>query len=266
MIDEFKKILHHPEVLKEIRYFIEYGKTLPYYTNYFGVNFNSQGLVSVKLYFSFFEIPDDKIFKKYNINPTFLKALKENWKSEPDKKYIHQGITLGLKCYVKNEKIEINSYVHYRCSNYHLGFPKGLNLTDLDKENYPGFCLENHDWGSEVKRYYYISDPITKQKLLSEFELEDKIKVTDLSFIEYTESEVEKKINLITNNSSSVKNVLESLNNSKIIDFSHYLFKEHELYYFAPGFRHQKDTVAIYYLPKSLYYEIGNINTIDSLL
>jgi hypothetical protein len=266
MIQELKNILHHPEVLKEIRFLMDYGKQQPFYTNYFGVNFNSQGLVSVKLYFSYLKIPDDFIFEKYGIDQSFVTDLKKYWNPEPEKKYIHQGVTLALKCYKKNDEIKINSYVHYRCANYHLGYPDSIELTEADKLNYPGFCLENHDWGNEIKKYFYISDPITQHKILSDFDLEKKINVSDLSLIEYTESEVEKKINLITKNSAVVKNVIDSLNNDGILNLSRYFYQEHGLYYFAPGFRFNKDTIAIYYLPKSLFYELENIKTIDDLL
>lgn len=266
MIDSFFKILHHPDVKKEMDFLMDYGKSKPFYTNYFGVNYNENELTSVKLYFSFFEFPDPAILNRYNFNEDFIVAMKRFWKPQPKNSMLHQGITLSLKCYLSDGNVKINSYVHYRSQDFHLGLPKNITLSEEDKNNYPGFCLETHDWGDEVKKYFYVTDAHNIGILLQKFDLQNLISPDELYQIEYTESDIESKINLITKNSESVKKCLDKDDIQNILDFSQYLYRNHQLYYYAPGYRLGKRTRAIYFLPKALFYQLTNINTIDLIL
>ena len=84
--------------------------------------------------------------------------------------------------------------------------------------------------------------------------------------IEYTESDKEKKVNLIIPKSEGVKKFLENENNISILKLSEYFYNKHKLYYYGPGLRFKSTTKAIYFLPKELYYSLNRVNTVKNIL
>lgn len=264
-IEQFNFIINNQKVNENIRFILDEGDKHSLFINYFGVNYNKEKLVSVKLYFSFFKNPSNSFLNTFEINDIYKNLIFNNWKPSKTYNFIHQGLTFGLKCYLNNGKVIINKYVHFRTSNFALGLPSKLNLFDEDKIN-PGICLEFHNSYIEEKKYFYINSIENKLKLLKDFGIENKATIKNLNIIEYTESELERKINLGLNNTDSVKKILTIENNQRLKELSFYFYNKFNLYFFAPGYRINNTTKAIYYVPREVYYENFPMQTINLLI
>lgn len=250
---------------QEVERLLNFGKDDFLFSSYFGVNYDDDNLVSVKLYFSFLkELPHDDVLNEYIKDHNFIKLLKEHWTSSNKITHHHQGLTLSLKCYLEGNNVTINKYSYFRAQNFLLGFPEKINLNDEDKDNMPGFCIEHHQNKSELKKYYYISSSENIKKLIQLFSV-DGISINDISFIEYTESKNDTKVNIALNSSNSVKSYLGSSNNLKIIELSEFFYTKFKLYYFSPGIRINNAVKALYYLPEYRYHELRSVNTLDLL-
>ncbi|MBI2968067.1 MAG: hypothetical protein HYY40_09665 [Bacteroidetes bacterium] len=263
--DQFDTIFYSSKVNENVRLILNEGSAHDLFINYFGVNYNETDIVSVKLYFSFFERPSENILSEFGINEKHRGLIFTNWMPSKRYDFIHQGLTLGLKCYLKNNEIIINKYIHFRTTEFALGFPDEIKLLKEDR-NCPGICLEFHEEVTEVKKYYYITSAENKSKIIKNFGIEAIVKHNDISMIEYTESELGRKINLAVNRADTVKTILMKENNKYILDLSSYFFRRYNLYFFAPGYRISSNTKSIYYVPKMVYYENYPLQTINLLM
>lgn len=247
---------------------LEEGKKDSLFIDYFGVNFNETNLVSVKLYFSFLScFPSHELLEEFVQDDSMIKLIKEKWKTSKSFNFLHQGLTFGLKCYLKENRIEINKYVHFRTKEFPLGFPKEIILQKEELENYPGVCIEQHTSGPELKKYFYLTSLESRKKIFELFNLsQNKLAVEEIEMMEYTESDKENKVNLIIPKSEGVKKFLENENNISILKLSEYFYNKHQLYYYGPGLRFNSTTKAIYFLPKELYYSLHRVNTVKNIL
>ena len=265
-LDSFNTIINDATVKKETRRLLDLGKNDTLFSNYFGVNYNASDLVSVKLYFCYLkELPPDEVLREFISDQDFMQLLKANWKPSHTLKHHHDGITLSLKCYLKNGEVRINKYAYFRTEKFLFGMPEKIQLAGADLNNEPGFCIEQHENSKELKKYYYISSAENKASLIKMFNCDQVIRMDDISLIEYTESSEETKINIALNTPGAVQNYLISDNNQNIIDLSRFFYTNHQLLYFSPGLRLNSSTRALYYLPEYRYRELRSVNTIDSL-
>lgn len=249
----------------EAELLLNLGKQDSLFSSYFGVNYDDDNLVSVKLYFSFLrELPSDDILNEFIKDQNFIKLLKVHWTSSSIITQHHQGITLSLKCYLDGNTVRINKYGYFRTPKFLLGFPDRVKLCDEDKRNAPGFCIEHYGDIAKIKRYYYIASTDNKKYLMNLFKVEE-VNLNDVSFIEYTESETDTKINIALNSSSAVKKYLTLSNNIKTMELSEFFYTKFKLYYFSPGIRLNSSVKALYYLPENRYHELRSVNTLDLL-
>lgn len=267
-INQFYTILKNPKVIEESNKLFSEGKNDKLFIDYFGVNYNEENIVSVKFYFSFLNIfPSDDLFRDFNLDENTISIIKSNWKTSDKFEYLHQGFTFGLKCYVKKGKVIINKYIHFRTKEFINGLPKSITLQDSDQNNFPGICIENHPSKIEHKNYFYVTSKEAKTAIFQMFDLNNSgLDLNEIYMFEYTESEIEKKINIILPESASVKKYLEKNGNNSILELSSYFFTKHQLYYFAPGIRLDSSTKAIYFLPKQLFYEFTPVNCIKNVI
>ncbi len=263
-IDQFQTIIQDSKVKELSNRLLKEGENDSLFIDYFGVNFNGENLVSVKLYFSFLHVyPSDELLNEFVQDDSIIKLIKENWNTSHSFDYLHQGFTFGLKCYLKEDKIEINKYVHFRTKEFVLGKPKNFELQDEDLSNFPGICIEQHKLGPELKKYFYLTSSKSKKIIFDLFDLsKNNLSLEEIDMMEYTESEKEEKVNLIIPKSETVKKFLENEQNFDLQKLSEYFYREHELYYYGPGLRLNSETRAIYFLPKQLYYSLTKVNTV----
>jgi len=266
LIDQFYRVIEARGVQQQARELMRFGQSQPHFIHYFGVNFDDENLVSVKLYFSFQEMPPAGLFDAFEVKDDFRKLILENWKPAKPYTYLHQGLTFGLKCYLKQGQVATNRYIHFRSPNFVMGYPQQLILQEEDKANYPGFCIESHAAQDELKQYYYLSSAQSKAQVLRDFGLDTRINPETLPMVEYTESSLEKKVNLVINSSEDVAAVLAQSGNKELDSLNRHFYDHHQLYFFAPGFRHNSRTQAIYYLPRSAYYTMGEVKTLGAFI
>lgn len=262
-IEQFYLILNNHEVKSRVSFLLDRGKKDTRFIDYFGVNYDDEKITSVKLYFSFFdEIPYDAL-DYIGIDKSVLSLIEQCWSPVEKYEYFHQGLTLALKCYVKDEDIQINPYFHFRSEKLPFISPKHIQLTSVDKQNPFGICVEQHSGKVELKNYYYLSDKKSIASIWPIFS-ENNSFLDKISLIEYTEGEKTNKINTIFSNSGVTMKYL--LGQLKINEFNLFLYEKHQLYFFAPGLRQNSEIKALYFLPKKALYDLCKINTIKKLL
>lgn len=265
-IKQFKAIIDHPEVRKKTEFLLQKGAQDPVFIDYFGVNYNAGDLVSVKLYFSFFNGHANKeLFDYFGINKQFIDVIDANWKPSDTFEYLHQGLTFSLKCYYEKGEVKVASYIHFRTPNFALGYPEEIRLTEEDLKNYPGICLESLNGNVELKKYFYITSDVNKKTLLEQFGLTEKIDPDLCHLIEYTESGSDRKINVEITTADHVNEILQASGNLQIQELSNYFFDTYKLYFRSPGYRYNSDTRAIYYMPRESYYKQIKVNTVKAL-
>lgn len=267
-IEDFENIIRNEELVKWSKTLLAEGEKDPLFTSYFGVNFNKDQLISVKLYFSFLNIsPPVSLFDLFQLNDTTRAIIEKEWKTASRLDYMHQGFTFGLKCYWKESTVKMNPYIHFRTPQHFEIPPLHLKLEKEDEESPFGYCLEKDQVkGDMIKRYYYIHSPNNKNELFNRFELKSYgLTLPDLDFIEYTEGTDENKVNLIIPAAEKVKNFLTHLENQEILKLSRYFYDKYQLYYYGPGLRLNNDAIAIYFVPKSIYYQLSNFNSLKAI-
>lgn len=264
-IHDFNRFVNNPEVIKQVIQQLEYGLHDPLFTNYFGINYDNENIKSVKLYFSYFNNNAIAVFDKFIDNSYISAIIKKYWYPTDLFEYVHRGLTLGLKCYVKNNAIDIRKYVHLRMHNIHLQ----LNYFDMQHEdnNLPkyGLCFEETDSGYQEKKYAYFHTQGNIKKILHAFNLDDIYKKMAIKAIEYTESSYEQKINIANSSSDDLYSYLCEEKNTKILNFSKYIFNKYFLYFYSPGQRKGSNIKAIYFVPKEVYYVLTPFKTLNKI-
>jgi hypothetical protein len=248
-LDIIRTILKDKMVNDNIRLLIEATKEDSLATNYFGINYTKDDFKSFKIYYSIASFFPMGLLKGFGLSDENIELIKRYWKPTDSLSYFHQGITLGLKCYIQSGEVVVNKYFHFRTDEL-VQKPKKLSLGAEDSL-LPGICVEFHNNLDELKYYYYINSKENIDLLISSFKIEELINSEDIKCIEYTESEIERKINIVT---TSTNSIAKCINNSNIFELSEYLFKDHKLYYSAPGFRYMSDVRALYFFPKKILY------------
>lgn len=264
-IDEFYLIFKNKEIRNTIDFILNEGEKDSRFINYFGVNYKEKNIVSIKLYFSFFDFLPKKTLSLLNFDTNSLSYIKRFWTPIDTYRFFHQGLTIALKCYLVNGKIEVQPYFHFRSEKLPYTSPKYINLTEKDKQNPFGVCIQKHKNETETKHYYYLTDSLSIKKILKQFSLKNDF-LSKLNMVEYTESSLERKINLIFKTSEDTRYYLHRIDNPSINSLNNHFFNTMRLYHFAPGIRHNSDIHAIYYIPKDAHYYLCKIDTIKSLL
>lgn len=265
-IDVFKMVMSNEDVKKRVTEILDCSTDKKSFINYFGINYAANNLLSVKLYFSYLEMPSDAIFKLFGVNIEHQEIIKKYWKPVTNYSFVHEGLTFALKCYLKNEKVMINNYFGFRSASPLLGLPKFISLEQEDLF-YPGYCVEYDDLTSFAeKKYFFIRSLENKNILIDKFNLSSILSEKDLVEIEYAEHDTESKINLGVKSTDVIKKLFELDNNNFINKFNNWLFTEHKLYYYGYGLRLNSDIKAIYYVPKQALGQFIPFQTIESFL
>ncbi len=165
----------------DLLYKMSYNKSIPY-QNYIGVNFNKSDVISIKLYFTFFEIPDFNFVKSYLPDTMGYEKYIGFYKSGSERSLLNSGIAFTLKI---NSSGEIKRGYHFRIDKTY-SFPeiKAFKCNNNDLLNI-GICQE-FDKDMLTKYYYYFDKAYNKEKFAERF---DKAHAIKSDLIEYTESE-----------------------------------------------------------------------------
>jgi len=266
--EKIHNVIVDPRVRGIVTNTLKAGQSDVLFNDYFGFNFDKNDLVSVKLYFAFLTItPPENIYSIFNINDEIKKLIKNNWSTSQSISYLHQGVTLGLKCYLSGDNVKVNTYIYFRPINPIIGEPRSIKLQSSDLVHKRGYCVEiDSDGCTHQKNYFYIYSDQCKQQIFQDFELQKYgLLENDISFVEYTESEFERKINIILTSADKVGEFVEKCGNRSIIQYSERLYRKHKLYFFAPGVRLGSSVIALYFVPKDVYSGKGYINSIREL-
>lgn len=264
-IDQFENIINNQFLQEKVKLMLSQGKKDPLFINYFGVNYNQNNIISIKLYFSFFKLPSRKFLKMFSFSDSDCDMIEELWVPSSKYEYMHQGLTLGLKCYLKDNDLLINNYFHFRSPKIQKSNPKFLNLSHEDYNNNQGVCVEFHGVKRELKQYYYITSEYNKRELLQKLEM-PLSDVEKINLIEYTESDLESKVNLIYDKSDDIDEYFNQLNNHHIIALNKYFFEKYNLYFYCPGIRMNSNIKAIYYVSKETFYGLHQEQVIPIII
>jgi hypothetical protein len=263
-IEQFYSVIRNGEVRALSARLMHLGKQDPNFCSYFGVNYSKDSLLSVKLYFSFISQPPKEAFDLFPVDEAVERMISLHWEPSDKLLKMHQGLTFGLKCYLKENTIRVNKYLHFRTSDFILGMPQLLPLKKEDLESSPGICIEFHPEANELKRYYYVCSDEGKRMIGDAFRI-SALGPEKISLVEYTESDRESKINLVIPAASDVQKLMEIPAHPEIMELSRHFYSNHQLYFFGPGIRKDQDARAIYFLPKEIYSGLKIIRLDDSL-
>jgi hypothetical protein len=198
MIDYINKCFKS-DALKQIyqNYNMVWAENNSYpYFNYFGINFNSTGISSVKFYFHIFNkltkeqvelfLPKTSDFFKYY----HLHEHSENCSSD------HSGVAFELK--FKDDKLTPTYGFHFRLKpvkeSYDiLGYPKSLPFDVTNLQTRPGVNFEYTNDNLLKKRYYYLEESSQKSFLAKKYGFNF---LNDAAFVEHVESEQFSKFNV----------------------------------------------------------------------
>lgn len=264
--DQFTHILNDPFVKEQALFLLNQGKNTKNFINYFGVNYNKDNVVSVKLYFSFLSAFPKSVAQMFSIPNEFAEKIQLYWKPSDQYEYFHQGLTFGLKCYLTPEdRVRVNHYAHFRSENLPKKYPLRVTLEKEDLKQTQGVCYERHKDNSELKQYYYITSQSARMHLFDQYGLSNN-QLQHVPMIEYTESDLESKINMIFNGSDYVDDYLRSsCENSNILELSKFFFQNYNLYFFCPGKRKNSTTRALYFVPREVYTMLYPLQTLNKL-
>lgn len=165
------------------------------YLNYFGINFDAEGIISFKLYFHFFHrlteeevsqfLPQtDDFFKYYHLYEPSTTCIDE-----------HTGCALEIKFKggIENPVIGFHYRVKPTEEAYRLiGYPNLLPEGMGEFQNKPGINYEYSAGGVLVKRYYYFYSEESRAYFAERFGNDF---INKVFMVEYTESDQFAKIN-----------------------------------------------------------------------
>lgn len=246
-IEQFMSVINDKEVERRSRDLLRYGAAGNNFMNYFGVNYLGNSIVSVKLYFSFFDMPSYEAFNAFSLPSHGYEVIRKYWRPSDSYSFLHQGLTFSMKCYFSEGSIKINNYVGFRSPMLPWVDPRGAILSEEDKENYPGICLESHDGFCEIKNYYYITSDPSKRIVLEDFNVPSS-EMDKIFLIEYAESDGMSKVNLLYRDPKDVQDLLVLDGNPAERELSQHLADAYDVCVCAPGRRKGSDTRAIYYV------------------
>lgn len=265
-IDVFKQVMSNHLVKKKVCKILDLSDDAASFINYFGINYSSTDVLSVKLYFSYLKMPSDELFDLFGVNQKHIEFIKKHWNPVTNYSFVHEGFTFALKCYLKKEEILMNNYFGFRSPTTLLGLPSLINLKDEDLF-YPGYCVEYSTPADFAeKKYFFIRSIENKIQLINRFNLSGVLSENELVEIEYAEHKANSKINLGVKSTDVIQKLFEHDNNKLINTFNNWLFSEHQLYYYGYGVRLNTDVKAIYYLPKHALGQFLPFQTIPTFL
>jgi hypothetical protein len=248
MTQELKKYLNHPIVIETYRNYNslwEKRQNSPY-LNYFGINFDSQGICSFKIYFAFFDRLIEKEVALFLPETTDFFRYYHLWEPTSVKTLEHSGCTFEIK--FKGSLDPILGF-HYRLKpikeSYDLiGYPENIPFDVLSLNTRPGINYEYFSDSVLRKKYYYFDSDFHKAYFAKRFNNDFLSKV---GLIEYTESDKFSKINAwkfdFTKDNMNRPNPFNEKANA-IIDF---LKEKYGLINISDGYYESSDIRASYY-------------------
>jgi hypothetical protein len=263
-IEQIKEILQNQEVKKWFNLFLEEGRKDAQFSTFFGVNYNGDSVVSLKLYFSFFEFIPEKILEKMQFDENTNRIIYSCWSPIKKMEYSHQGLVFAVKCYTKDNEININPYLGFRSPLLSYLKPHLIQMTDLDQLNVPGICFEKNKIFTACKNYFYLSDIKTKRAVFAQFNIDVDL-AEKVAQIEYTEGDQLQKMNITFSDAVTTRNFIFGKPHEELDTLCRYFFETKQWYHYAPGVRKDSDTRAVYFIPKKAHYEFYKINLVAEL-
>lgn len=159
--------------------------------NYLGINFRGEEVHSIKLYYTFFAKPDLAVVRTILPDTGDLEKYYPYFEESETSDLQHTGCAFTIKM---DNSGNFSRGFHFRFSvkdNPLFEPAVFVKLTGPDLENYQGISFEYSTGGTKKKRYYYITDSLTKKVIAGEW---DNGSITGASLIEYTEAGNERKI------------------------------------------------------------------------
>jgi hypothetical protein len=247
MIQILKQYFKSPLLLKTYSIYnniCENAPDYPYY-NYFGINFNSNGITSVKFYFHVFQrINEHEVLlfipttKEFNI---FYPFYEESQSLDLN----HLGCAFELKFH--NTETPIYGF-HFRLkpclqTEELIGFPKKIPILFQEYDLYPGINFEYFPNYTVKKKYYYFNKSEYKAFFSKKFNLP---LINKTRFIEYSESDKFSKINTWYGNNPELflKANLFPIKQKHLINF---LCSEYSLDAKVFGYYENSDIKSVYF-------------------
>lgn len=266
---ELEKYFSHPKVLET---YLNYKKLVSSDSpelNYFGINFDQNGIVSVKFYFAFFKKLEKSDVEKFIPDTHDFYRYYHLWDEVKNRSLEHTGCTFEVKF-----KGDLNPVLgfHYRLKpcpeSYNLiGYPEQVPFDVLNLNTRPGINYEYGEKGILRKKYYYFQQPEHLKFISEKFK---KPFAEKIALAEYTEADQFCKVNLwrfdYSKENMNRPSYFSNLG-SKIIS---QLFEKYGLKNVSDGFYEHDKIIATYFFntdnafPDSAFERDENTN-IDTL-
>lgn len=264
--EQFTAILQDEEIQHYVRLFIEEGKKTNHFSDYFGINYTQDEIVGVKLYFSYFHLPEPSFFSALGLSNETYELIKSQWVITEEYYKLHEGLTFALK--INKDKnvrdFQFNFYIYYRSYKIRMR-PHKMNVESY-KNSKQGISIEWQKGKREKYRnYFYLKGESDVSMIISYFNLNKEL-LNKIDEIEYTESQSGEKINMILKTTTDVYEYLKTGTNNNILTFSNYLYENYGMYVFAPGVRKDSTVKAIYYVTKARLEERAEEKTLSLII
>jgi hypothetical protein len=196
MLVDLEKYIFHPLVSKSYQTHKELTKNdFRPYLNYFGINFDSNGISSFKFYFPFFRRLKKEEIELFLPHSSDFMRYYDLWDESDFRSLEHSGCTFEVK--FKPDMVPIFGF-HFRLRPTNeaydlIGLPKLLPFEINNLKTRPGI---NYEYSTDQvlrKKYYYFDSIEHKNYFASRFK---NSFISKANLIEYTESNDFSKINV----------------------------------------------------------------------
>ncbi len=267
-----EKMLSQMELLiseHSVQQFIDNALSVPFgqgypYLSYFGLNYDNDQLINIKIYFAFFRrllpsevgllLPDSTGFYKNYLN----------WEESQKFDMEHMGCSFSIKMGMDMKPVY---YYHFRTNQQIEMLPGKIILTDEElMRNQRTFCVEYKGTDVFNKNYFFIFDHANKKSLLKKMGVSFFENKHNLPYLlEYTETNKWDKIILAIDKVEEHETFRQEVLSHSINQLIDHLAKKYDVMSVSPGFYSDGKVRSIYFVDKNPLIYLQNTNTIARL-
>lgn len=248
MLSEFNTLLTSKDLQNRLTQGINilHHKDFPF-TSYFGINYSSKGIESIKFYFiAFKKVTADRLSEFFP--PYFhIRKIYETFVESKVFDEKHLGVTFGIKI----DKSGQLSYSFYQQHLEHITPPiHGINLPIAEHPVRDKFYVrEFNDKGIFEKHYYLLTQKENIEFMLDYFSVSG-VSAENVSFMEYAEFEDKQKMVLVIPKYAALEEYIKKNNDEKFMQLNDYIQDKLGFLPEFPGHYLNKDVKTIYFFDR----------------
>lgn len=218
------------------------------FLSYVGVNFTRNSLKNYKFYFSFYKpLSTSEIERLLPVeNRGRFEEFYARWHPTHHYSAMHRGVTFAVKVDALGA---LTFYYHLRVPGLPFGPPERLELHPSDEDNHHGVCEEFKDGQAHLKRYFYCADQETIARSLEAAEYDHSgCDASQISLLEYIESEGRDKMAWITSSPQLLETVIEERGLPRLASGLSKICHNCDFHLFGPGSAVNGEDHSVYFV------------------